>query len=242
MTLPTSQRIADVLSKFEYVEYRRNAVMDELFSAKNENRDVKFLIHTSAEVVATARETFDYLGKDIVENYLLPNTNKAKLKKDYAAGKLKAYFPFHEPQVEELHGNFHELKHISPALYMDLLNFVKSVAHNRKITNTLFNYGWFMHLKNMVNEKKHDRLVEIISEPNQELLVNGNELSMVIPKKKQQGWSMLAVESGMQIKEVSEYRFAYNNIEVGEFCLFAAKATEIVVRSFYTNHFHSTVP
>lgn len=237
MILPTSQRKVDVLSKFEYADHRRNEVMDELFSAKNESRNVKFLIHSSAEVVATARETFDYLGKDIVENYLLPNTNKGKLKKDHSTGKLKSYFPFHESQVEALHGDYHELKHISPALYFDLLNFVKNVAKKRQITDTLFNYGWFMQLKNMVNEKKHDRLVEIISEQNQEILVHGKDISMVIPKKQQQGWSTLSIGSDVQIKEACEYRFAYNNVEVGEFCLFAVKATEIVVRSFYANHF-----
>ena len=66
MTLPSSQRKADVLSKLEYVGHRRNAVMDELFAAKKETRDPKFLIHAAAEVVATARETFDYLGRAII--------------------------------------------------------------------------------------------------------------------------------------------------------------------------------
>ena len=40
--------------------------MDELFAAKKETRDPKFLIHAAAEVVATARETFDYLGRAII--------------------------------------------------------------------------------------------------------------------------------------------------------------------------------
>jgi len=237
MTLPTSQRKADIFSKLEYAEHRRNALMDELFAAKKENRDPKFLIHAAAEVVATARETFDYLGQDIVEHYLLPNTKNAKLKKDHAAGKLKAYFPFHEPQVKALHGNFHELKSIRPSLYSDLLKFVEGIAAKRLIPNTLFNYSRFMELKNMVNEKKHDRLLAVVSEGNQEILVEGNDLSILIPKRKQQGWNTLVVQPGMEMKEVTEYRFAYNNEEVSDFCLFAAKATEIVVGEIYANHF-----
>lgn len=211
--------------------------MDELFSAKKESRDPKFLIHAAAEVVATARETFDYLGQDIVEQYLLPNTKNTKIKKDYASGKLKVYFPFHEPQVKASHGTLHELKTIAPSLYTELLIFVEGIAAKKQIPNTLFNYGWFMNLKDMVNEKKHDRLLAVVSEGNQEILVEGNGLSMLIPKKKQQGWNTLTVQPGMEMKEVTEYRFAYNNVEVADFCLFAAKATEIVVSSFYRNHF-----
>lgn len=211
--------------------------MDELFSAKKESRDPKFLIHAAAEVVATARETFDYLGQDIVEQYLLPNTKSAKIKKDYASGKLKGYFPFHEPQVKASHGTFHELKTIAPGLYSELLSFVEGITAKRQIPNTLFNYGWFMNLKDMVNEKKHDRLLAVVSESNQEILVEGNGLSMLIPKKQQQGWGTLIVQPGTEMKEVTGYRFAYNNVEVAEFCLFAAKATEIVVSGFYKNHF-----
>jgi hypothetical protein len=237
MTLPTSQRKADVFSKLEYAEHRRNAVMDELFSAKKASRDPKFIIHAAAEVVATARETFDYLGQDIVEQYLLPNTKNAKIKKAYASGKLKVYFPFHEPQVKESDGTFHELKTIAPSLYSELLSFVEGIAAKHQIANTLFNYGWFMNLKDMVNEKKHDRLLALASDGNQEILVEGNGLSMLIPKKKQQGWNTLMVQPGMEMKDVTEYRFAYNNVEVADFCLFAAKATEIVVGGFYRNHF-----
>lgn len=210
--------------------------MDELFSAKKESRDPKFLIHAAAEVVATARETFDYLGQDIVEQYLLPNTKNAKIKKDYASEK-KFYFPFHEPQVKAHHGTFHELKTIAPSLYSELQSFVEGIAAKHQIPNTLFNYGWFMDLKDMVNEKKHDRLLAVVSEDNQEILVEGNGLSMLIPKKKQQGWNTLILQPGMEMKEVTEYRFAYNNVEVAEFCLYAAKATEIVVGGFYRNHF-----
>lgn len=211
--------------------------MDELFSAKKESRDPKFLIHAAAEVVATARETFDYLGQDIVEQYLLPNTKNAKIKKDYASGKLKVYFPFYEPQVKAPHGTFHELKTIAPSLYSELLSFVEGIAAKRQIPNTLFNYGWFMNMKDMVNEKKHDRLLAVVSEGHQEILVEGNDFSMLIPKKKQQGWNTLIVQPGLEMKEVTEFRFAHNDVEVAEFCLFAAKATEIVVGGFYRNHF-----
>lgn len=211
--------------------------MDELFTAKKESRDPQFLMHSAAEVVATARETFDYLGQDIVEHYLLPNTRNAKLKKDHAAGKLKVYFPFHEPQVKASHGSFHELKSIRPTLYLDLLKFVEGIAGKRLIPNTLFSYTRFMELKSMVNEKKHDRLLALISKGDQEILVEGNGLSILIPKQQQRGWNKLVVQPGMEMKVVTEYRFAYNNEEVADFCLFAVKATEIVIGDIYAKHF-----
>lgn len=236
MILPTPQRKADIFSKLEYAQHRKNELIDELFLAKKQSRNPKFLIHTAPDVVATVRETFDYLGKDIIEHYILPNTRNSKLKVDYAAGKLKSYFPFHEPQIKAPHGNFHELKLIRPSLYFDLVKLSTDIAVKRQVPNTLFNYGWFMNLKDMVNEKKHNRLLAIIFEDNEEILAEGNGVQMIFSKRKLGGYTIIA-EPGMETCEVAEYRFTYNNIEVAEFCEFAVTVTETVMGEFYTNHF-----
>lgn len=233
MTLPISQRKPEVFSKLEYAEYCRNNLMNELFSAKNNNIDYKFISHTSAEILSVTREAFDYLGKDIVDHYLLPNTTK----KNILNKKDGIYFPFHVPQVKELHSPLHELKVINSRLYADLLNFVECIANKETIPNTLFNYRLFLDIKDMVNDKKHDRLIAIDTELGQEIIASGEHLSFVIPKKKQSGWDTLTLDSTMTIKEASEYRFAYNNVEVGDCCLFAVKATELIIHKFYSSYF-----
>ena len=101
----------------------------------------------------------------------------------------------------------------------------------------MFNCRWFLDLKDMVNEKKHMHLIAIASQANQEILINGDHLSIILPKKKQVGWDTLLTDATLTVKEAPEYKFSYNDVEVGEFCLFAVKATELVMNKFYLKYF-----
>lgn len=240
MNLPIAKRKADVFSKLDYAEHRRNDVFAELLAAKREDRDPKFLVHAAADVVATARETFDYLGNDIFEQYIHPNTQNAKLKQSYADGKLNIYFPFYESQLTGA-GLFSELATIAPNLYADLLDFVRSAAQNLPIPDTWsFNYGMFKEIKDMVNDKKHDQLLSVVSDDNAEILVDvPGGMNGVFPLRHQKGWNPLkaVVAPGTVMKPVAEYRFAFNDAEVGDVCLFAVKATELVMHRFYDRYF-----
>jgi hypothetical protein len=236
MSLPAAKRKADVTSKLAYADKRRNALMDELFAAKKEGRDPDSLIHAAADVVSNARECFDYAAQDIVEGYVLPNDQKAA--KAHAAGSLKVYFPFHETQLSNPKLVLHSLKKSTPKLYEDLIAFTEACATGKSIANTLFNCADFLSMKDMVNEKKHDKLLAVASDKEQELLIEGNGFSAIIPLKEQKGWHTLAVTPGSTMKHVAEYRFAYNNKEVARFCLFAVKATErILFNNIYARHF-----
>ena len=89
----------------------------------------------------------------------------------------------------------------------------------------------------MVNEKKHDKLLAVVSAEDAEHLIESSNFKMILPIKDQKGWSSFMVEPGTQVERVAEYRFAYNDQEVGKFCLFAINATERVISTFYTNYF-----
>ncbi|MGK2943044.1 MAG: hypothetical protein ACSLFJ_15450 [Immundisolibacter sp.] len=236
MSLPTPTRKVDVTSKLAYADKRRNALMDELFAAKKEDRDPDFLIHAAADVISNARECFDYVAQDIIESYVLPNDKKAA--KAYAEGSLKVYFPFHEPQLTNPKAVLHSLKTRAPRLYADLMAFTKACATGKSIASTLFNCADFLSMKDMVNEKKHDKLLAVVSDKDQELLIEGKGFSAIIPLKEQKGWHTLTVTPGSTMTHVAEYRFAFNSKEVSTFCLFAVKATErIVLNNIYARNF-----
>src|SRR6266404_8705748 len=202
MILPPGTRKPDVTSKLAYADKRRNALMDELFAAKKEDRDPDSLIHAAADVVSNARECFDYVAQDIIEGYVLPNDKKAE--NAYAAGSLKVYFPFHEPQLSNPKAVLHPLKNSAPKLYGELLAFTEECEKGKTITNTLFNCADFLSMKNMVNEKKHDKLLAVVSDKEQEVLVQGQVFNAIIPLKEQKGWHTLTVAPGSIIKHVAE--------------------------------------
>lgn len=237
MTKPIAKRKKDVISKFTYVNSRFQELMNELFEAKKESRDPANIVHVASEILSTSRECFDYLGQDIVDSYIVPLTTKSKIKSDYTSGKLRAYFPFHESQLTKSSALFHELQQTAPNLYADLLDFTTAIANKKTIQKTLFEYILFLELKDMVNEKKHDKLIAIISEENQEFIVENESMKLIISKKGQTGFKAFLVSPGSKIAPVNEYRFEYNNREVGQFCLFANKASEKVILKFYTDYF-----
>ena len=229
MVNPTAMRRQDVESKLDYARHRHQELMNALFNAKRADQDPAFLVHTCADIIATVRECFDYLGQDIIDVYILPATNNR--------GKLKAYFPFYETQVSKASSVFQELTTIKPSLYQKLLEFTSSIATGAAIPDTLFTYKLLVDVKDMVNEKKHDKLIGIVSEADREYMLENSAFKLILPMNGQKGWSSFSVEPGTQVSKVTEYRFAHNNQEVGEFCLFAINVTERVIGEFYHAYF-----
>lgn len=237
MTKPIAPRRADVQSKLAYAKHRHQELMNALFAAKKSSTDPAFLVHSCADIISAARECFDYLGQDIIAEYVVPKTTNAKTSTAYANGSLRAYFPYFKAQLIKADSIFHELKSHTPTLYQDLLDFTDRIAAKASIPDTSFNYQMLADVRDMVNEKKHDKLLAVVSEADGEYLIESSAVSMIIPIKAQKGWSSLVVEPGARVERVAEYRFAYNDQEVGKFCLFATNATERVIGSFYANHF-----
>jgi hypothetical protein len=189
--------------------------MNTLFEAKMAASDPAFLVHTCADIISSARECFDYLGQDIIECHIIPKTSNQRFLQDHSAGRLKAYFPFYDRQVSRPDSIFHELEAIEPSLY----------------------YVPLVDVKDMVNEKKHDKLIAVVSQADQEFLIENPGIKIILPMKAQKGWSSFSVETGSKITRATEYRFAHNNEEVGRFCLFATKVTDLVIEGFYRDHF-----
>jgi hypothetical protein len=234
---PTPSRKSDVLEKIEYALDRYQHLIDVLFESKKTSTDPKFLVHTSAEILSTIRESFDYLAQDIVECHIIPFSTNQKLKQDHLDGKLKAYFPYYESQVTKPSTIFFELSRINPLLYQELLGFTYSIAKGTPIPDTRYSYKLLSDVKEMVNEKKHDKLIGVVSEVDREYLIENNSMKILLHLVAQPNWFYFVVETGTVVQKVTEYRFSFNNQEVGKFCLYATKTTEHVISNLYQAHF-----
>jgi hypothetical protein len=237
MTKPKGSRKTDVESKIAYARHRHQEIMTVLFDAKKNSSDPDFLVHTCADIISTVRECFDYLGQDIIDGCIIPATTNTRILQDHVAGKLKSYFPFYGAQVSKPRTVYYELLSIQPALHQDLLTFTDSIARGVRIPGTLFTYKLILDVKDMVNEKKHDKLIAIVSDVDREYLIESEHIKMILPIRDQKGWSSFAVQPGTLVSRVAEYRFAHNDQEVSKFCLFATNATDRVIADFYCKYF-----
>jgi hypothetical protein len=233
-------RAIQIKDKLGYAESQRHQLMEHMYQAKKAGIEAKYIVHSASEILSTARECYDYCANDIVDDLLIPHTSKSKLLSRYRAGRLKIYFPFYPNELQDNEA-FSELQHTNSALHDHLLRLSYSISKNEQVPNTMLKYGDILQLKDMVNIKKHDRLICVQSLPERELLVESPGMQMIIPSRGQRGWNTLSVSPGSYVSSVEEFLFEYNNREVGEFCLFATRSTEIILDEIYHKFFNSTI-
>ncbi|WP_088241258.1 hypothetical protein [Calothrix rhizosoleniae] len=230
-------RLHEIQEKLQYVEHKRQDLMSDFLSSKKNEREPEFLKHTVADILSSSVECYDYCAKDILENKILPNTINTGLRDRIHDGKVRAYFPFYRNQLTNEGQHFREVSTIEPLLYKYLLNLADNIQANNQIPNTSFYYGDVIRLKKLVNDKKHDCLIAIESNNEQEILVENPNFNMVIPIKNQKGLGTFQVPANSEISRVTEFRLEHIDEEVGKFCLFAWKSTNIILQEIYEQFF-----
>ena len=234
-------RSRQIKDKLEYAELQRQQLMGYVYDAKKAGIEAKHIVHSAAEILSTSRECYDYCANDIVENLIVQHTSNSTILGKYRSGRLRVYFPFYTNELTDSNNVFSELQYTNCGLHKHLVSLSQSISGNEQIPNTLFKYGGILWLKDMVNTKKHNSLICVQIIPNQEVLIEGAGVKILVPKKRQSGWNRFMVSAGSYVSNVSEFLFEYNNLEVSEFCLFAVKSTEIVLDKIYRKFFNSTI-
>lgn len=230
-------RLKEIQDKLKYAEHQRQSLMNTLFEAKKEKKEPQFVVHTVADILSSSRECYDYCARDIIEEKIIPNTSNQRLIDRHNDGKLWIYFPFFRNELTNNSNPFNELARIDPPFHNYLIDLADNIDAKNPIPKTLFNYGDIIKLKDIVNEKKHDRLIAIESDEDQEILIENPNMKMIIPVKKQKGWNSFQVFPDSDLSRVVEYRLEYLDVEICDFCMFATISTKIIIEDIYTKFF-----
>jgi hypothetical protein len=222
-------RKQDVFGKLDYADRRSNELADMMFSAGFENRTVAHLGLIASEILACSREIFDFCAIDIVEAIVVPaSTEHAK---SHAAGKLRAYYPFYKSQLTSKGSAFCALKSINLALHNHLFSIAAAIESKKARTDTLFNYGILTELSDMVNQKKHDRLLGI-NEGGETIYSKRNGFEMMTPLDEQANVTFRDLDPNEDISGKG-YVFEFNKMEVKRFCMECRGLSRIVVTEIY---------
>lgn len=245
MGMPVGARKAGIAEKIAYAEQQRNQLDEVLWGAYAvEGKLPQFVAQRAENILSQTRECFDHLGRDLIEGHLLPHA-KASFVRMYNDGKVKCYFPFYLSQLtqEKERFAFFGLKAVNPTLYGELLRFVQAIDAGQFLANTSFNVRLFRVVQELVNEKKHSRLTEYHAAPNEKLFYEGPSSGVLLDRQalEQQGALQVDVQfSGIEPKApraVPAFKFTATGHEVSELCLFAVRATGIVMDIFYDKFF-----
>lgn len=238
MTLPNSARFEGIKEKLEYAEKQRTDLTEALFGTYEGDQPLPHFLRQTAEgILGHARECFDHLGLDLIEGYLLPSADAAFIA-DYRAGKSTHYFPFFATQLTNPKNAFQRFKQVSPAIFSELEILITSMDAKAKLPMTIFDAADFRVLREMVNDKKHSRVMEYQVVADQSVYARGPAGTVIMDKSQFSvpGLKIGQAFGGRSPKSVPAYKFA-NGKDIPNFCLFATRATAIVINNFYANFF-----
>ena len=240
MGMPTSTRKKGIIDTLDYAsaQYRElgTAIMD---SYKADGDLPKFVAQKSGIILSETRECFDRLGKDLIEHHLLP-----ALPVDTVARykKKKSYFPLYPDQLLKPDSVYSEFKVFHPGVYSELSLFVEAMEQDQTLGETKFRVKNFGVIANMVNEKKHDDVLEWREDKDEKVAMQANIGAFVFDKSSPNDnpFVRVVIPADAVTRKVPAYRFASNGLDVPELCLFAAFATPMLMDIFYDRWFSPT--
>lgn len=243
MSRPRSTKLAGINEKLEFAELERHRLNDSIMGSYKPGGPLpKFVAMKAETILANARECFDHLGMDLIDCHLTGKLKPSFLQK-LQAGKLRTYFPMYSGQLTADQFAFRHFKETDAAIYEELKAFVTSIETGAPIPGTMFHYSDFRVVQEMVNEKKHAKVTEYAALPNKKIYSKGSVGEVVIDKDRTKlppGWT---IDFGPGFLDqhsptnVPGYVFTANGRDVLDLCLFATRATALVMRHFYGNLF-----
>lgn len=242
--LPFPQRKAGVIEKLNYAEAQRKLLDKAIFdSYKVEGELPRFVSQTAETILANARECFDHLGQDLIEGHLL-SFAKRSFRDSYVNGKSRHYFPFYSTQLSNQKWAFAQFKTVNRAIFDELLAFTTAVENNQFLINTSHEAKKFRVIQEMVNEKKHSRVLAYEAAEGEKIFVEGANGSFLFDKgfRNNNPNMQMVLPDGFKPRKVAAYRFACNGLDVSHLCLFASHATAMIMDVFYNRFFQATEP
>lgn len=242
-------RAQDIKEKLAYTLTKYKEIQAEISIAEERDTDVSFLGQKAGEIISGCRECMDYCAKDIADTYIVALSANSTLISKYNQGKLRAYFPFYINQLHNRNGLFYELRNTNSGIYSYLLDLAKRIRNDQLIPGTMIGYKVLLEINEMVNQKKHDKITTVHQKENSQTRVQfpGGGAVTVSPLFKINGDRpdftqnvppMEIVGSpGTNIKYVKEFRFDFNDWQLGRFCMHAIQGTNRLTNDIYSKFF-----
>lgn len=246
--LPISIRKAGIIEKLDYAEIRRKEIDSAIYGSYESDVELPRYLGLKTEgILADVTECLDHLAKDLFEEIILPSASENINKLYFSDQKnFNTYFPFFKRNLTP--GNkkliWHELFKSHPQVYKELDDLVSAIVKQGFFSGTDIRCDILKTVRNMVNEKKHDRVFAISSLSQGRKFVQGgsgeNKFSVTFDIKNHLGYdNKMRVINASSEKEVLTYRFS-NNYEIGLLCGYAIYAARRVMDTFYIPFFAST--
>lgn len=220
-------RAENIKSKLKYCNSQLQELYSILFGAQLSNKKVEDISHLVGDIISNTNDCFDYCAKDMFETFILPKLTSKEIN-NYNKGTTKVYFPFYEKDLNR--GSFQALGQHNKKLYVYLLSRCRAADHKEKIGRIKFDYVYARNVRKLVNDKKHNNVIEITNDGDLETVIDGNGFQAIIPPTK------LRVVADGGVKNVVRahvYQLESTGEEIKELCSCAQVSTRRILGEIY---------
>jgi hypothetical protein len=152
-----SARLKDIAENLDFAMASNREVIGLVAEAQRTDSTVSHISQKAGVTLAAIRECYDYCAADLRDDFL---TNKKRI----------AYYPFH-PDSLVVGKTFHELEQTNGSLFGVLQRIAIAMGTNQIIDGTMCLYRDARAVNDLVNSKKHDRVIAVSPKPNARTMV-----------------------------------------------------------------------
>jgi hypothetical protein len=205
--------------------------------------DPKYISQEIGNILATTRECFDHLAKDLIEEVLLPHTTDTT-RNEYSKGqkgKYKSnYFPFRLGQIKNQATNIFSLSSkFRPDLHAHLAQFIEAIDNDFCISNTSLRVRVLRDLVDIVNSKKHSTIIEYKRRDDQKLFIQGGSGAYMFDKdfRNDDPSFRILLPTDAKPKLAPDYIFPFNDQDIMNFASSCIHTSKMVMDIFYDAFF-----
>lgn len=231
-----TERVDAVSENIDFAMEQNRELSQLIAQAQRDDTKVRFIAQKSGSILSSLRECYDYAIADIRDQFLPKE-------------KRNVYFPFH-PETLTAGKPLHALTSAAPALYEYLHDLAASMKTKKIIPGTVCLYGDARAINDLVNAKKHKRLLQISEAPNAKTRIETSDglvatVTPIFPIKDDgtvdwskphggvgpQAWTG---SPGTNITAVKDFHFDpgkihMSRVDVHGFCMTAITATRFIM-------------
>jgi len=228
-------RDKDIISILKHSEGKKQELSSLMFTAKIQNTSVENVSNLVADILNNLTKCFDYCANDIYEKYI-PHHIEPKHK--------DIYFPFYKNQLLNKGNPISLLLRYKKVIYDYLLAITEKADNNELIEDTNIAYSLAREIRRLVNEDKHNKIIEVDFEGPSEVIAQ-SEIGNITIKQDNLVQNGMRVElfpnQEKTIKTVKSYRLVDNNKEVADFCWDSQACTQQILDKIYRKFFGTKI-
>lgn len=236
----SAARIKDIISNLDFAHESNRELSTLISEAQKIDGAVKHVSQKAAAILAALRECFDYCIADIKNDFLAHETRKV-------------YYPFHPDTLGKGKPLYGLLQTALP-VYDKLLSVANAIQTGEVIKGTMCLYGDARAVNDLVNSKKHDRVIEVCESGRSKSRIefpNGTSITVTpmfplganglpdFSKPGPVGPEAWLQTPGVRVIAVKDFFFDVNGIEMSRidvhgFCMTAITATRFILGEVYS--------